>query len=130
MKNINLKQNTLVESGDISCENHVIDRKRVESVSKQLLNDSAAIDLAELYRALGDGTRVKILYTLSLGEFCVCDISSLLGMSSSAISHQLRILRSLRLVKNRRAGRVIYYSLDDEHVVRLFEEGLKHIEHR
>ncbi|MBI5374317.1 MAG: helix-turn-helix transcriptional regulator [Candidatus Schekmanbacteria bacterium] len=130
MKNINLKQNTLIEAGEISCENHVIDRKRVESVSKQLLNDTAAIELAELYRALGDGTRVKILYTLSLGEFCVCDISSLLGMSSSAISHQLRILRSLRLVKNRRAGRVIYYSLDDEHVVRLFEEGLKHIEHR
>ena len=94
-----------------------------------MLVDGDVIELAELYRALGDGTRVKILYALSLGEFCVCDISSLLGMSPSAISHQLRILRSMRLVKNRRSGRVIYYSLDDEHVLNLFEEGLKHIEH-
>lgn len=111
------------------CETHIIDKDKVEKASGKMLSDSDVIDLAELYRALGDATRVKILYALSLGEFCVCDISSLLGMSASAISHQLRILRSLRLVKNRRSGRVIYYSLDDEHVLNLFKEGLKHIEH-
>ena len=111
------------------CQTHLIDKDKVEKAKDRMLSDSDVIDLAELYRALGDATRVKILYALSLGEFCVCDISSLLGMSASAISHQLRILRSLRLVKNRREGRVIYYSLDDEHVLNLFEEGLKHIEH-
>ncbi len=114
---------------DNQCLTHIIDREKVEKASKKMLVDGDVIELAELYRALGDGTRVKILYALSLAEFCVCDISSLLGMSPSAISHQLRILRSMRLVKNRRSGRVIYYSLDDEHVLNLFEEGLKHIEH-
>ncbi|RMF97840.1 MAG: transcriptional regulator [Candidatus Schekmanbacteria bacterium] len=124
-----MKKKEEIDLSDSQCQTHLIDKDKVEKASRKMLLDTEVIELAELYRALGDATRVKILYALSLGEFCVCDISSLLGMSPSAISHQLRILRSLRLVKNRRKGRIIYYSLDDEHVLNLFEEGLKHIEH-
>ena len=84
-------------------------------------------DLAELFKVFGDTTRVKILYALFAAEMCVCDIAALLNMSQSAISHQLRILKQARLVKFRRQGRVVYYSLDDEHVKQIFDQGLTHI---
>lgn len=77
---------------------------------------------------LGDPTRLKVLYALSKEELCVCDLSSLLGMTLSAISHQLRILRNLRLVKSRRCGKIVYYSLADNHVFSLLQTGVKHAE--
>lgn len=83
--------------------------------------------LAETFKVLGDPTRVRILYALSLEELCVCDIASLLGTTKSAISHQLRLLRSLRIVRHRKDGRIVYYSLDDSHVGNLLREGLYHI---
>ena len=115
---------------NIYCDFHVIDREKVEKFSQKMLEDSITLDLAETFRALGDSTRIKILFALSKTEFCVCDLSALLNMSSSAISHQLRFLRSLRLVKARKKGRIVYYSLDDEHIVRLFKEGLEHVRHK
>jgi DNA-binding transcriptional ArsR family regulator len=84
--------------------------------------------LAETFKALGDTTRIKILYALSIEELCVCDLTSLLSASQSAVSHQLRILRNMRLVKYRKQGRSVYYSLDDNHIKTLFAEGLKHVE--
>ena len=84
--------------------------------------------LTEIFRVLGDGTRVRILDALSAGELCVGDIADRLGMSESAVSHQLRLLRSARIVRPRREGRMIYYALDDKHVLTLFRQGLKHVQ--
>ena len=83
--------------------------------------------LAETFRALGDPTRVRILDALSRTELCVCDLADRLGLSESAVSHQLRLLRSLRLVRSRRAGRLVFYTLDDDHITRLFAQGLEHV---
>lgn len=84
-------------------------------------------DLAELFKVFGDTTRIKILCALFEAEMCVCDIAALLGMNQSAISHQLRVLKQARLVKYRKDGKVVYYSLDDEHVKHIFGQGLVHI---
>jgi ArsR family transcriptional regulator len=86
--------------------------------------------LAETFKVLGDGTRVRILDALSRSELCVCDIAEQLGLSESAVSHQLRVLRGMRVVRARRAGRQVFYALDDQHIVRLFEQGLRHVEER
>ncbi len=85
---------------------------------------------AELFKAFGDPTRMHILTALFDRELCVCDISDLLGMTQSAISHQLRLLRNIGLVKNRREGKSIYYSLDDTHVATIIVQGIEHIRHR
>jgi len=85
--------------------------------------------MAQTFRALADPTRVRILSALTRTELCVGDLAVVLGMSISAISHQLRLLRGLRLVRRRRAGKHIYYTLDDEHVRDLFERGLEHVQH-
>ncbi len=110
------------------CEVEFVDQARVDSVRKRLKPDAVFFSLAETFRVLGDPTRTKILFALAQEELCVCDLSNLLGLSQSATSHQLRILRNLRLVKYRREGRIVYYSLDDHHIETLFAEGLKHVE--
>ena len=84
--------------------------------------------LAETFRALGDPTRVRILDALSHDELCVCDVATLIGLSESAVSHQLRLLRNLRLVRARRDGRMMFYALDDQHIVTLFQQGLRHVD--
>ena len=85
-------------------------------------------DLAELFKVFGYTTRIKILYALFASEMCVCDIADLLGMTHSAISHQLRVLKNARLVKFRKEGKVVYYSLDDNHISQIFDCGLAHIQ--
>ncbi len=89
--------------------------------------DEVLYDLAELFKVFGDSTRVKILYVLFESEMCVCDIAQLLNMSQSAISHQLRVLKQARLVKYRRAGKTVFYSLDDAHIKTIFNQGFEHI---
>ena len=84
--------------------------------------------LADTFRVLGDPTRVRILDALSGGELCVCDIASFVGISESAVSHQLRLLRGLRLVRPRRAGRLVYYAIDDQHILELLRQALTHVE--
>lgn len=84
-------------------------------------------DLANLFKIFGEATRIKVLYALLQAEMCVCDIAALLGMTQSSISHQLRVLKQARLVKYRKEGKVVYYSLDDEHVKSIFSQGLTHI---
>jgi ArsR family transcriptional regulator, lead/cadmium/zinc/bismuth-responsive transcriptional repressor len=84
--------------------------------------------LAETFRVLGDPTRVRILDALSAGELCVCDIASLVGISESAVSHQLRLLRGMRLVRPRRAGRLVYYAVDDQHILELLRQTSTHVE--
>jgi ArsR family transcriptional regulator, lead/cadmium/zinc/bismuth-responsive transcriptional repressor len=85
-------------------------------------------ELAETFRTLGDPTRVRMLDALSQSELCVCDLATLIGLSESAVSHQLRLLRNLRLVKARRDGRMVFYALDDRHIITLFRQGLKHVQ--
>ncbi|MCY6369633.1 ArsR/SmtB family transcription factor [Clostridium ganghwense] len=101
----------------------------VDEVGKNMIPEETSIALAEFFKVLGDPTRIKILYALSVNEMCVCDISNLLDMNQSAVSHQLRVLRTARLVKYRKEGKVVYYSLDDEHVENVFGQGLDHIGH-
>jgi DNA-binding transcriptional ArsR family regulator len=115
-------------AGDIeTCDCSVIHEKVVASVRKQMPDDEALLNLADLFKVFSDSTRVKILCALLRAEMCVCDIAALLGMSKSAISHQLRTLRQTRLVKYRRDGKVVYYSLEDEHVGNIFDQGLVHV---
>lgn len=95
-----------------------------------LLEAASASALAETFKALGDITRVRILDAISRDERCVGDIASLLGLSESAVSHQLRLLRSMRLVRARRAGQMMFYALDDHHIVKLFAQGLEHVQER
>ena len=94
------------------------------------LADETATSLAETFKVLGDPTRVRILDAVSRSELCVRDIAGQLHLTESAVSHQLRLLRGMRLVRPRRAGRLVYYHLDDDHIVRLFEQGLKHVQER
>ena len=109
------------------CSCNVIHKEVVENVKNKLPKEETLYDLAELFKVFGDSTRIKIICSLFESEMCVCDLSVLLNISQSAISHQLRVLKSARLVKFRRAGKVIYYSLDDEHIKQIFDAGLHHI---
>lgn len=110
-----------------SCSCNIIHKDVVEQVKEKLPEEEILYDLAELFKVFGDSTRIKIICSLFESEMCVCDLSALLNISQSAISHQLRVLKSARLVKFRRAGKVIYYSLDDEHIKQIFDAGLHHI---
>lgn len=111
-----------------SCEN--IHEDVVAKVRKDMPKDEKLYDLAEFFKVFGDTTRIKILYVLMRSEMCVCDIAALLGMTQSAISHQLRFLKQARIVKYRKDGKVVYYSLDDDHVDTIFHMGLDHLEER
>jgi len=115
---------------DDSCDVFHLEAEKVSALKRTLLSESAVTDLAETFKVLGDTTRVRILDALSRAELCVCDIARLLGLSESAVSHQLRLLRGMRLVRPRRDGRMIYYTLDDQHIVGLFEQGLEHVQER
>jgi ArsR family transcriptional regulator len=105
----------------------VIHEEVVNQVKGKMPQEETLYDLAELFKVFGDSTRIKILWALDEAEMCVCDIAALLNMTQSAISHQLRVLKQAKLVKNRKEGKVVYYSLDDEHVKQIFNQGLVHI---
>ncbi len=110
---------------DILCVNH----EAVHRVKAGMLDNSTIRDMAAVFKILGDPSRVKILHCLAKEELCVCDLAQLLGMSVSAVSHQLRALRDRRLVKYRRDGKIVYYSLDDAHIDNLFYQCLDHVRH-
>lgn len=109
------------------CDCKVIHEDIVELVSQRMPPEVNLYDLAELFKVFGDTTRIRILCALSESEMCVCDIAVLLNMTQSAISHQLRVLKQARLIKYRKAGKVVFYSLDDAHVRQIFEQGLNHV---
>jgi len=111
-----------------ACETFHIHPDIVARLRDTLIGRADVTALAETFRLLGDGTRVRILDALSKAELCVCDLATLLDLSESAVSHQLRLLRSMRLVRPRREGRMVFYALDDLHIVGLFQQGLGHIE--
>lgn len=109
------------------CECEIIHADVVQAVQQQLLDQDAYIALATLFKLFGDSTRVRILHALEQHELCVCDLAALLGMTKSAISHQLKSLRLSRLVKYRRDGQNVYYSLADDHVKKIIDMGYEHI---
>jgi len=109
------------------CDCTVIHEDVVNAVRDSMPHEESLYDLAEIFKVFGDTTRIKILYALFASEMCVCDIAVLLNMTQSAISHQLRVLKQARLVKYRKEGKVVYYSLDDEHIKQIFDQGLIHI---
>ncbi len=104
-----------------------VDLAKVKRVRKAMQSDDVFRDLADTFMAMGDATRTKLLFALGMEELCVGDLAALLGLSPSAVSHQLRLLRHLRLVRYRREGKVTYYALDDEHIDSLMSEGFKHV---
>ena len=114
-----MKKETLV------CECTVIHQEVIDKI--KLPEEELLYDLGDFFKILGDSTRIKILSALFQSEMCVCDIAALLGMTQSAISHQLRVLKQGRLVKHRKAGKVVYYSLDDDHIKHIVDQGLTHI---
>lgn len=110
------------------CEAFQIHEDVVKAVTDQMPDEDQLYDLAEVFKVFGDSTRIKILYVLFEAELCVCDIAQLLNMTQSAISHQLRILKQNRLVKNRRDGKSVFYSLADGHVKTIISQGMEHIQ--
>ncbi len=115
-----------VESWD-RCACTALHAESIQSVKESMPEEESLFELAELFKVFGDTTRIKILWALSEAELCVCDIASLLGMTQSAISHQLRVLKQARLVRNRKEGKTVCYALDDDHVKQIFRQGLDHI---
>ena len=109
------------------CEFMFVHPETIEKITKAMPDDDTLIDLAELFKVFGDSTRIKILSALSGGELCVCDISTILGMTSSAVSHQLKILKNAGLVSFRREGKTVFYALADDHVMTILSQGLEHI---
>ena len=110
------------------CEYMHVHEDIVAKVEKEMPDDEILFDLAELFKIFGDSTRIKILYLLFESEMCVCDIAQMLRMTQSAISHQLRVLKQMDLVKSRREGKTIFYSLADGHITTILSQGLDHIQ--
>jgi ArsR family transcriptional regulator, lead/cadmium/zinc/bismuth-responsive transcriptional repressor len=110
------------------CDAPHLDPRGTDARRGQLMSAEAIRDVADTFRILGDPTRVRILDALSGGELCVCDIARLATISESAVSHQLRLLRGMRLVKSRRAGRLVFYALDDHHIIELLRQAHTHVE--
>ena len=117
-----------MEKHEVLCgEEAVVHQDTVERVRELLPEDEILYDLAELFKIFGDSTRIKILYALLESELCVYDIAKLMDVTQSAVSHQLRVLKASKLVKFRREGKVIYYSLADQHVMSILSQGMDHI---
>jgi DNA-binding transcriptional ArsR family regulator len=110
------------------CEVKGTSAEAIREVRETLIGDRAAAALAATFSVLGDPTRVRLLDALARRELCVCELAELIGSSDSAVSHQLRLLRSLRLVRSRRSGRMIFYTLDDDHIRQLLDQSRRHIE--
>lgn len=110
------------------CSYLCVHETTVAQVLAEMPSDEHLYDLAELFKVFGDSTRIKILYALFEAELCVCDIARILNLTQSAVSHQLKVLKTARLVKPRREGKTIFYSLADDHVRRIIAQGMEHIE--
>ncbi|NBC69441.1 ArsR/SmtB family transcription factor [Paenibacillus sacheonensis] len=116
----------IMDMCDNTCDGTETD---LSTVKQQMVDEHSAYELAELFKALSDPTRVKLIGALLVNELCVHDLSVLLEMGQSAISHQLRYLRNLRIVKRRKSGKTVYYSLDDSHIEQIFVLTLQHLKH-
>ena len=122
-----MADNETKTTGD-ACEIEFVDEAKVLRAQKSMKSAGEVSALAETFKILGDQTRIKIAFALSREELCVCDIANLLGVSQSAVSHSLRTLRQMKLVKFRKEGKIAYYTLDDEHISSLLDIGFRHVE--
>ena len=113
---------------DEKCEVTLIHEDNVKKDINELPDDELIADLSDMFKIFGDQTRVKILMALESGEMCVCDIAAVMDMSQSAISHQLRVLKQSNIVKTRREGKVVYYSISDDHVKEIFDMAMVHVQ--
>lgn len=113
--------------GSMTEHNNVINKNKIDDIKNKLLEEDTIIDISELFKVFSDSTRLKIIAVLLEGELCVCDLAYLINSTQSAVSHQLRILKSAKLVKYRKAGKEVYYSVADEHVKKIFLIGKEHI---
>jgi DNA-binding transcriptional ArsR family regulator len=120
----------LKPANDQALATALVDPVAVQRVREQRLSGSTIQATAEIFKALADPTRIQIVYALAQAELCVGDLAAVLGMNESAVSHQLRLLRGLRVVRARRNGKLVYYALDDEHIQHLFQMTLEHINHQ
>lgn len=116
-----------MEEKDLICQTKHVHNDVCEQVTVDMPNEDTLFDAAELFKIFGDSTRIRILSALTQAEMCVCDICTVLNMTKSAVSHQLRILRQAKLVKNRRQGKEIFYSLDDNHVLSIINLAIEHV---
>jgi DNA-binding transcriptional ArsR family regulator len=118
----------LIQEGcDDNCSGTEAD---VSVVKSNLVDEQTAMSMADLFKTLGDPTRVKLIHALVQSELCVHELTQVLEMGQSAVSHQLRFLRNMRIVKRRKVGKTVYYSLDDDHIVQLFTQTLQHLKHQ
>ncbi|MBQ9267601.1 MAG: winged helix-turn-helix transcriptional regulator [Clostridia bacterium] len=115
---------------ELECEQTIIHEDVIKKVSKKIKDEDELVDLAEFFKIFADSTRIRIINALIHSDMCVCDIAYLLNMTHSAISHQLKILKQAKIVKYEKIGKVVYYSLDDDHIERIFHMGVNHIEER
>ena len=115
---------------DSMCDCNVIHKDIVENALKNRPDEVTLLKLSEVFKLIGELTRIKILWCLDNNEMCVCDIANVLNMSKSLVSHQLAVLQKSEIVKSRRSGKEVYYTLDDEHIRTLYEIGIKHINHK
>ena len=122
-----MKKVIILIRGEIYCDCEVIHAEVVDLVKTKMPEEDELYDLSDFFKVLGDSTRIKIMWALDESEMCVCDLAVLLNMTKSAISHQLHSLRQANLVKYRKEGKVVFYSLTDDHVKAIFEKGLEHI---
>ena len=122
-----VKKSPRPDTNDDACEVNVVDARKVTSVRRKMHPAAAVQLLAETFRVLGDPTRVKIVFALAQEELCVCDLATIVGASQSAVSHSLRALRQMDLVRYRKQGKIAYYSLDDDHIAGLIKEGFEHV---
>ena len=118
----------MAEKQQECCEVFQIHEEAVQEVLKHMPDENKLYDLAEVFKIFGDSTRIRILYVLFEAEVCVCDLAQLLNMKQSAISHQLKILKQAKLVKSRREGKSVFYSLADDHVRTIINQGMEHVE--
>ena len=116
-----------VGRSELECDCDVLHHEAVGEVKRKMESDEILFEIADFYKALSDSTRIKIVCALNLRELCVCDISHLLNMTKSAISHQLKYLRDINIVKSRKEGKEVFYSLKDDHVKKVIKVSLKHI---
>lgn len=114
---------------EFSCDCNIIHQDVVKEVLSKMPDEITFYQLADLFKLIGDTTRCRILFALDQKEMCVCDLANVLNMTKSSISHQLAVLRRSHIVKPRKSGKEVYYNLEDEHIVKLFEIGLEHINH-
>ncbi len=123
-----MTDNKKIENEEICCDAECVHEQLLKIVNETMPDETELYDLSELFKVFGDSTRIRILFVLFEAEVCVCDLAKVLNMTQSAISHQLRILKQNKLVKSRREGKSIFYSLADGHVRTIISQGLDHIE--